>query len=468
MDSVLADFITVCRRSGLPASPVQSIDLRRAAIAVGLDNRGPAKAAFRAVLVSDPKHVPIFDRAFDAFFRVAPGAGLGIAARAGGHLEEGELEALLAAITAANRAREGAVTDALVAVASGGAALDRALRDASADAGISTMRGLMQTGYFTQRTLGALRADTMRAALPEIADDLADTLGRERAAVLVALLKGELDGLRPAARALVDAEFARRNAHLREAFRRRMLAEKRFTALGPNEVEAVEREVRRLGERLRGRMSVRRKRRRRGRLDVRRTLSAAYGTGGVPFRPVFVRKPNDRPRLTVICDISDSVRFAARFLLMLTWALQDVFTRTRTFAFVSDLGETTALFEQHPAERALELVYGGAAVSVASGSDYGQALGVFTSRYADAIDQRTTVVIVGDGRTNYLDPNAKAFRQMATRAARVLWLNPEPRPSWGFGDSAMDRYLPHVDEALSVQNLETLRVAVDRILADVD
>jgi uncharacterized protein with von Willebrand factor type A (vWA) domain len=464
MDEVLSDFVKVCRRSGLPASPIQSIDLRRAAMAVGLSDPATTKAAFRAVMVDDPSHVPLFDRAFDAFFRVGPGAGAGVMARSAGELSEDELRAMLDAVDAAMRATEGAAGEALIAVASGGAALDQVLRAAADAAGVGSMRGPMQTGYFTQRTLEALGAETMREALPDVREALASDVGSERADALVAVLEDELSGLRAAARAVVDNEFLRRNANLRESFRRRLLAEKRFTQLRPDEVEAVGREVRRLAERLRGRLAVRRKRRRRGRLDVRKTIRLAYRTGGVPMRPVFVKKPPKRPRLTVLCDVSDSVRFAARFLLTLTWAVQEVFTRTRTFAFVSDLGETTHLFDRHRVEEAIELVFGGAAVSVASGSDYGKALGVFTSRFMSAVDPRTTVVIVGDGRTNYLDPNVDALRRVANRANRVLWLNPEPAASWGFGDSAMERYLPLVDEALPVHDLDTLRVAVDRIL----
>ncbi len=464
MDEVLSDFVTVCRRSGLPASPIQSIDLRRAALAVGLSDRATVKAAFRAVMVDDPSHVGLFDRAFDAFFRVGPGAGAGVVARGAGALDEDELRALMNAIDAAMRATEGAAADALAAIATGGATLDRALREAADAAGVGSMRGPMQIGYFTQRTLEALGAETMREAIPDVREALAAELGAERADALIAVLGEELDGLRGAARAVVDGEFLRRNANLRESFRRRILAEKRFTQLRPDEVEAVSREVQRLAERLRGRLSVRRKRRRRGRLDVRKTIRASYRTGGVPMSPVFVKKPPKRPRLTVLCDVSDSVRFAARFLLSLTWAVQDAFTRTRTFAFVSDLGETTHLFDHHRVEEAIELVYGGAAVSVASGSDYGKALGVFTSRHFDAVDPRTTVVIVGDGRTNYLDPNVEALKRVNARAARILWLNPEPPASWGFGDSAMERYLPLVDEALPVHDLDSLRAAVDRIL----
>jgi hypothetical protein len=434
---------------------------------VGLADRAATKAAFRAVMVEDPAHVPIFDRAFDAFFRVGPGSGAGIVARGGGDVSTDELRAMLDAIDAAARSREG-LTNALAAVVSGGAALDQVLRAAADAAGVGSMRGPMQIGHFTQRTLEALGAETMRAALPELLNALEAAVGADRAAALLALLSGELDGLRPAARAVVDAEFARRNANLRESFRKRILAEKRFTSLRPDEIDAVTREVKRLSERLRGRLSVRRKRRRRGRLDVRKTLRRAHRTGGVPMVPVFVKKARKRPRLTVLADVSDSVRFVARFLLSLTWAVQDVFTRTRTFAFVSDLGETTHLFDRHRVEEAIELVYGGAAVSVASGSDYGKAFGVFTSRFMDSVDARTTVLILGDGRTNYADPNAEALRAISQKAARVLFLNPEPRSSWGFGDSAMGVYLPFVDEALSVMNLETLRTAVDRILASVD
>jgi hypothetical protein len=165
----------------------------------------------------------------------------------------------------------------------------------------------------------------------------------------------------------------------------------------------------------------------------------------------------------IVCDISESVRFAARFLLILVHAMQEAFSRTRTFVFVSDLGETTELFERHPVERAVDLAYGGAVIRVASNSDYGHALGVLDARFAGAIDRRTLVVFVGDARTNYLDPNVAALARARRRAHRVLWLNPEPRSSWGFGDSVMLDYLPYCQEGLTVHDLDTLRKAVDRV-----
>jgi uncharacterized protein with von Willebrand factor type A (vWA) domain len=446
-------------------SPVEAIDARRAAVAATLERRGDLRAALRAVIVKDEAQRDAFDRTFDAFFDVRLGAGVPLREIEGGvPLGEDELAALLRAIDAAQQASGGASAGGLSAVALGGAALDRALRDAAQAAGVADMQSGMQTGYFTQRVLEAVGIDAMRDALPDVRARLALSLSEERARAIARALEGRIDLLRGQARALVGAELGRRTALAREQFRRRVLEEKRFTDLRPEDVRAVEREVRRLAERLRGRLSVRRKRRRRGKLDVRRTLRAAHRTGGVPFRTVARRRREDRPKLVVLCDISDSVRFSVRFLLMLTWAVQEVFRRTRTFAFVSELGETTELFEKHSVERATELVYAGAALRVTAGSDYGTALGLFDARFHDAVDKKTTVVIVGDARTNYLDPNTSALERIARRSARLLWLNPEPRSSWGFGDSEMDHYLPHIDEALPVSDLGTLRAAVDRLV----
>ena len=47
----------------------------------------------------------------------------------------------------------------------------------------------------------------------------------------------------------------------------------------------------------------------------------------------------------------------------------------------------------------------------------------------------------------------------------MLWLNPEPRAAWGWGDSAMPAYEPSCDRVLTVWNLASLRAAVDEIVA---
>ena len=462
-DRVLGDFVTVLRRAGVSASPVEAMDVQRAAMTVGVGAREDLRAALRAVLVKEGSDLPVFERVFEAFFRAGPAAPGGALSslRAEGATDE-ELAALLRAIAAQAQAERGGSSGALAAVAAGGAELDERLREAARAAGVDRIRNPMQMGLFTMRVLDAFGLDALSRELDGVRERLRAEIG-PRADAVVDRVGADLQRLRGAARAIVEEELERQSANLRDQLRRRWMLERSFSQLSPDEVRTIRAEVARLAERLRGRIAVRNKRRRRGVLDVRRTLRTSWRTSGVPFRPVFRRRRPQRPKLVLVCDISESVRFAARFLLILAHAMQAAFSRTRTFVFVSELGETTELFDRHPVERAIDLAYAGAAIRVASNSDYGRALGILDDRFARAVDRRSIVVFLGDARSNYLDPNVEALRSIRGRAHRVLWLNPEPRSSWGFGDSVMPSYLPLCHEALTVHNLETLSLAVDRI-----
>src|SRR5690606_26983585 len=88
-----------------------------------------------------------------------------------------------------------------------------------------------------------------------------------------------------------------------------------FAALEPGEVQAVERALRELAERLVGRALVRARHARNGALDLRATLRRALGTGGVPFEARHRGKRPRKARLLLMCDVSDSVRTSARFML---------------------------------------------------------------------------------------------------------------------------------------------------------
>ncbi|HNO69653.1 MAG TPA: VWA domain-containing protein, partial [Pseudomonadota bacterium] len=108
--------------------------------------------------------------------------------------------------------------------------------------------------------------------------------------------------------------------------------------------------------------------------------------------------------------------------------------------------------------------YSGAIVSVASNSNYGRALRQFVEKHLEAVTSRTTVIVIGDGRSNYFPSEAWALARVKARARHVLWLNPEQPSSWSFGDSAMRDYLPHVSRAETVTNLQSLRRVIDELL----
>ena len=188
-------------------------------------------------------------------------------------------------------------------------------------------------------------------------------------------------------------------------------------------------------------------------------------TGGVPFALSRKKKRRDKPRLVLLCDVSDSMRAVARFMLELTYSAQELFDRTRSFVFVSELAEATELFAREPMRVALGHAYGGGVVSVAENSNYGRVLRSFEREFVSELDKRTTVVVLGDGRTNYHDDAADVLDAIRTRARALLWLCPESRGNWATGDSAMNRYAPKCSRVLEVRCAADLQQAARAMLA---
>jgi uncharacterized protein with von Willebrand factor type A (vWA) domain len=207
----------------------------------------------------------------------------------------------------------------------------------------------------------------------------------------------------------------------------------------------LEDSLRRLARSLRGGLTHKRRVASRGRIDSGRTMRRNMRFDGIPFAPVTVARAEDKPRLVVLTDVSLSVRATARFTLHLVHGLQNLFAQVRTFAFVADLVEITDLFEDHPVEQALGLVFGGDILDVDANSDYGAAFGTFHEEFGSAVNRRTTVLVLGDGRGNGNDPNLEAFEEITRRARETIWLTPEPRYSWGLGGCDLPAYAEYCD-----------------------
>jgi uncharacterized protein with von Willebrand factor type A (vWA) domain len=233
-----------------------------------------------------------------------------------------------------------------------------------------------------------------------------------------------------------------------------------FARLSEAEIDEVGRAVRLLAERLRGAARVRDRHRSRGRIDPSRTLRKSLATGGIPFVPERRDQRRDRPKLLILCDVSDSVRPASRFMLEFVYAIKELFVRTRSFVFVSEIGEVTQLFESHEVSSAIAR-----AIDTQENSSYGRVLRELEHRYRDAVDRRTTVVILGDGRTNFQPSGAEALGRIRRRARSVLWLCPESRASWGTGDSAMNEYEKHATQVLEVACAHDLERAARELIA---
>ena len=433
------ELLWALRRGGFVISTAQAIDAARAVAAVGLERRSEVRDALSAVVVQRAIDRGRFERTFDRFFAVDAATRRGISLwdrlSAGGFedAELGVLRELLAQLGAASAED----LRALGTLLDRGAELDWALARLGVASGVDAHHAA-QLGFLTHRALARVGIGGASRALAWLRSHLVDALG-PRGASLADALASELEEARAQVRSLVHEshEAAVSDAEQRRSEHR--LSTLQFAELTDAEIEEVRASVRRFAERLRGGARVRQRRwARSGRIDPHRTLRGALRSGGVPFE--LVRKPRrrGRPRLVVLCDVSESVRAVASFLLEFTYAVQELFDRTRSFVFVSDLGETTELFSRLQARQAIAQASG--VVSAGENSNYGRVLRLFEERHARTLDRRTTLVILGDGRNNYHDPAVDVLGRIRERSRAVIWLCPEPRSRWGQGDSAMGAY----------------------------
>jgi hypothetical protein len=457
------ELIWALRREGFPVSTAQAIDVARAVELVGFGDRGALRDAVGAVVVERATERGDFRQAFERFFAPdrAHAGDLWARLRERGFSEEelGVLRELLEAIASS----AGAGRPALAALAGHDGELDALLASSGVARGLASMTSPLQVGFFAHRVMSLVGVPAAAAGARRVRDALRGALGVERGTALADALAEEVERMRRRVRSHVERTLEERTAELEGE--RRALEDRPFSALSPAEVDEVRRAVRRVAEKLRGAARVRRRHASRGGIDPHRTLRQSLRTGGVPFRPARRRHRRDRPRLWVLCDVSDSVRAASRFMLELVGASQELFAGTRSFVFVSELGETTSLFEEHPLEEAFARIASGRVVSVAENSNYGRVLRTFEERHGRELDRRTTLVVLGDGRTNHHGDELDVVRRLRERCRAFLWVCPEGRGSWGSGDSAMLRYAQAVTKVLVARTARELEDAARELVA---
>ena len=151
-------------------------------------------------------------------------------------------------------------------------------------------------------------------------------------------------------------------------------------------------------------------------------------------------------------------------MLQFVHSVQDLYARVRSFIFVADLAEVTRLFEDNEIHAAIDLALRGQIINIYAHSDFGRTFRGFHREYLSSINKRTTVIVLGDARNNYNLPHEWVLREVQQRAKQVIWLNPESRLTWGFGDSEMDRYAPYCDLVEECRNLNQLYKVIDHLV----
>jgi uncharacterized protein with von Willebrand factor type A (vWA) domain len=444
MLAVLASFVEELRRARLPVSLTEHLDAAAALTHVPLDDRAAFKGALAATLVKDAAHLPVFDTVFDLWF----------SATGGGDATGDELG-------------DEALADLLErALAEGGDELLRELARQAVRRHAGLERGgRMGLSYHHYRTLRHLDLDGTVGRLVERAGLQA---GEGWEPLDARLHREELERRGERLRREVDAELRRRlvaergAAEVARSVRRPLPEDVDFMHATRDELSQLRRSLQPLARRLAVRMA-RKRRHRRGSLDFRATVRRSLASGGVPVEPRFRHRRPAKPEIFVVADISGSVAAFARFTLALVHAISSEFSRVRSFVFIDGLDEVTRFFAgEDDVEAAVRRVNTEADVVWAEGhSDYGMALEAFWTRFGDEVSGRTTVLILGDARTNYHQSQPWVLRELRHRARHVHWLNPEPSPYWDSGDSVMSDYAAHCDGVHECRNLRQLERFVE-------
>ncbi len=243
-----------------------------------------------------------------------------------------------------------------------------------------------------------------------------------------------------------------------DSYEKRMsrLGEKTFWTLTPREVEEMREIIAKLVRKLKDTIGRRYAARNRGVPDLKKTLRRSAKYQGIPIEILFRKKSPRKGKIIVLCDVSGSVWSAAKFMLNMLYSLQECFTKVRSFIFVSGLDEVTEFFEKHEVDLAIEKILSEADVHYNDSTDYGLTFRQFKNKYMDILNKKTTLIVIGDGRSNYSNPEENIFKEMKEKCRRVIWLNPETKKFWHTGDSEIKTYRAYCDELRLCQNLNQL------------
>src|SRR4051812_36067343 len=458
-------FVEALRGAGLPVSLVESLDAARAMATVDLLDREQLRAAYAATSVKHAAHRATFDRLFDLWWPPAVGDPESTrGARADGDAEGDELEEVAPAdLDAMRQMMRDALRDVLLT------GDDEAIRRLARQAVSGFGRADTQPGrqsWFTYRVLRAMSPETLTASLLE-----AVLAGQERGGLAEKVARQMLTERIRQFEEAVEAEVRRRLAEDRGVEQiaktavKPLIEQVDFLRASRDEIAELRRRVYPLARRLATRLTAKRRLGRSGRLDIRRTVRASLSSGGVPLTTIHKPHKPHKPELVVLCDVSGSVAAFAHFTVLLAYALREQFTKVRVFAFVDSCDEVTRFFEHggdvgdalaRMAKEANVVWYDGH-------SDYGHSFEVFAQKWSDAVTPKTSLIILGDARSNYRALSLPSLRGVVHHARRAYWLNPEPRQYWGSGDSAASSYA-EVVPMIECRNAAQLEDFVEQLL----
>jgi len=476
----VADFIGALREAGLPVSPAESLDTLKAIKLLGLQSRETSKTVLALTLVKRQSDQVVYEELFDLYFTsvekakgedhygIEPSENSQAAQNeptdAGAN--EGDTQS---SDTSEANSSDGSKTSASSALGQAlehGEDMSLAIAEAAVAEKLSSIVLFTQKNHFAYKIMQRLgdealsseiRAETNSLEQKSSSEQKNSPEQKKRHRELTKSRARLFDQVKD----YVEQQYMvfARNKGLK--YREDYLQQVKLSQLERLDYTLMQTLVLRAARKLASQHSRRRITRKRGQLDVRKTIAANAAFDGALFHTRWKATRIERPKIIAICDVSGSVSRVARFLLLFLYSLQDVMPKVRSFVFASDMIEVSPLFKQQGIELALEEImkrWGGLS------TDYGKALEGFQSQALASIDKKTTVIMLGDARNNQGDGRVDIWEKVFRKSKRVLWLNPEHRNSWDSGDSIMSEYSPWCGNVEPCRNLKDIERIFSRLL----
>ena len=469
MQSNLVDFIQVLRSHDIRVSPAETLDAVGVTTTLGYSDRNLLRDGLAMTLAKTPAEEVIFLDCFDRFFQQDladfsssdmpsdqdDNKDLDSTDNTAAQTEDfsGSQLSALELASETNPSLESLLQTPLMQslLNNNRNELTLAINAAAQRVDLQKIQMFTQKGQFTRRILDAMGEEQVRNAVIEL----------ERAeSPALAVLQRYRDILRQQVRDYVEREYLLHAEGKTQQFMDDILSKTRLNNIEHIYLHKVHELIRKMAKKLASRHSHKRRRLKRGQLNMAKTLRKGIPNDGVMFNTFWRQVKKEKPQILAVCDVSGSVAAYSKFLLLFLYSLQDILPKVRSFAFSSHLGEVSTYFDDYPVEKAIELVnwkYGGA-------TDYGNSLMDFSKLALDDINSNTTVIILGDARNNNGDPKLEILQRIFQRARQVIWLNPESRRAWGSGDSEMLRYQSACHFSAECNNLKQLERIVDQLL----
>ena len=446
MVDFLRDFIHILRSSDLRVSTSESIDAMNVVSEIGIEDRSLLKHSLSFSLAKTLREKEIFNECFDNFF------------------EENYMNLSEDKLLQKNNEKDSEINDLDLLDKnensleelynnSDRTSLMSAMALAAREANLQDIRLFTQVGMFTRKIFDEMGLEKLNNDIFQASRE--GNIRREKN------LKNIRENLRLEIREYIENQVKLRTSNTGKQLREDALSQMRLTQVDKSDYKIMSGIIKKMARRLISVHSRRKRKSQRGLLDIRSTIRANQEYDGILFETVWKKTKVDRPKIVALCDVSGSVANVSRFFLMFLHSLTEILPNVRTFAFSNKAGEVTDLFENKDIEVAAAetlLLNGGGS------TDYGQAFIDLEGLLENNIDRKTTVIILGDARSNYGDPRCDVLKTIQEKSKRILFLNPEPKSVWGTGDSEMLRFIPYCSKSKVCSSLLDLERVVDDMI----